>query len=228
VTLPAATTRPRLITFDVYTALLDYESGLLPEVKKVRGHDALALTRTWRAKQLEYAQISNSLGLERIPFRVITRRALDYVFARAGEPLDEAQAQTLCAAWDRLPAWPEAAETLAQLRSRGYQLGLLSNGDEEMLRAAAAFTGIHFDHVLASDHAGHYKPHPAMYALPSKRLGLRDEEVLHVAGSPTDVLGAKVAGLPCAWSNRNADRVLDPRGWPDYEMADLSGLLALL
>lgn len=221
-------TRPRLVTFDVYTALLDYESGLVPEVAKLRPDDALAITRSWRAKQLEYAQISNSLNLGRIPFRVITRRALDYVFARAGQAPSEREAQALCAAWDRLPAWPEAAATLAELRSRGYELGLLSNGDEEMLRAAASFIGIEFDHVLASDHAGHYKPHPAMYALPAQRLGLRNEQVLHVAGSPTDVLGAKVAGMPCAWSNRNADRVLDPRGKPDHEMAHLSALLALL
>ena len=221
-------TRPRLVTFDVYTALLDYESGLVPEVAKLRPDDARAIARAWRTRQLEYAQISNSLGLERIPFRVITRRALDHVFARANQPLAESQAEALCAAWDRLPAWPEAAGTLEQLRSRGYTLGLLSNGDEEMLRAAAAHTGIHFDHVLASDHAGHYKPHPAMYALPAKRLGLRNEEVLHVAGSATDVLGARVAGLPCAWSNRQGDRALDPRGRADHEMADLSGLLALL
>jgi 2-haloacid dehalogenase len=219
---------PRLITFDVYTALVDVEAGLVPAVKRIRGADAVALVREWRAKQLEYAQVSNSLQRERIPFRVITRRALDYVAGRIGTPIDEAQAQELCAAWDALPPWPEAGATLAGLKARGYRLGLLSNGDEEMLRAVARSSGIAFDEVMASDHAGFYKPHPAMYALPAKRLGLGPEDVLHVAGSPTDVLGAKLAGLRCAWSNRKGDRPLDPRGKPDHEMADLSGLLAIL
>lgn len=38
--------------------------------------DAPGLARSWRAKQLEYAQISNSLQRSRIPFRVLTSRGL--------------------------------------------------------------------------------------------------------------------------------------------------------
>jgi 2-haloacid dehalogenase len=221
---------PRLVTFDAYTALVDYEAGVVAAIRQVCGEgvDAQGLARAWRAKQLEYAQISNSLQRGRIPFRVLTHRSMDYVFARAGMALSIQQAEALEAAWDRLPPWPEAQATLAELRSRGYPLGLLSNGDEEMLRQLARSIGIEFDAILASDHAGHYKPHPAMYALPAQRLGLGASDVLHVAGSATDVLGARLAGLRCAWSNRNRDRMLDPDVRADHEMRDLAGLLEFL
>ncbi len=177
-------TRPLLVTFDAYTALVDYERGLVPAVQRVCGGavDAAQLARAWRSKQLEYAQISNSLNRERIPFRVLTRRALDYTLARAGVRIAAAQSAELEAAWDRLPLWPEAQATLAKLASRGYLLGLLSNGDVEMLHALVRGWGVEFDHVLASDQAGHYKPHPAIYALPTRILGFNRGEVLHVAG----------------------------------------------
>ena len=76
----------RLVTFDAYTALVDVEAGLVPAIHAaLGGHvDAISLARAWRAKQLEYAQISNSLHRGRIPFRVITERSLDFVLFRAG------------------------------------------------------------------------------------------------------------------------------------------------
>lgn len=222
--------RPQLVTFDAYTALVDSEAGLVPAVREACGDgvDAVHLSRAWRAKQLEYAQVSNSLQRGRIPFRVVTRRAMHYTFARAGIDLTAEQSAALEAAWDRLPPWPEAKATLAALRARGYRLGILSNGDEEMLRALAGASDIEFDHILSSDHAGHYKPHPSVYALPRERLRLEPGEVLHVAGSGNDVLGCKLAGLPCAWSNRHGDRMIDPGVRADHEMPDLSGLLPLL
>lgn len=221
--------RVRLVTFDVYTALLDYEAGLLGPVANAckPGADVAGLVRMWRARQLEYAQISNSLQRGRVPFRVLTRRALEYAFARAGQALAAPDAEDLTEAWNRLPPWPEAAAILAALRSRGHELAVLSNGDEKMLCAVTQAAGLRFDHVMASDHAGHYKPHPAMYALPTQRLGLQPAQVLHVAGSSTDVLGAKLGGLRCAWSNRQGDTMLDRDVRPDFEMRDLSGLLLL-
>ena len=223
-------TRPALVTFDAYTALVDCEAGLVSAVREACGEevDAVQLARAWRAKQLEYAQVSNSLQRGRIPFRIVTRRAMDYTFARAGVELTGEQGAALESAWDRLPPWPEAKATLAELKARGYRLGILSNGDEEMLRALAGASGIDFDHILACDHAGHYKPHPSVYALPRERLRLEPREVLHVAGSATDVLGCKLAGLPCAWSNRHGDRMIDPDVRADREMRDLAGLLEFL
>jgi 2-haloacid dehalogenase len=218
--------RPGLVTFDVYTALVDWEGGLVPALRAACGDaaDATSLARQWRAKQLEYAQLSNSLPGGRIAFRVVTRRALDYVLARAAIALDEPALARLEAEWDRLPPWPEAIEVLSELAARGQRLALLSNGDVEMLSALAGAWPVRLE-ILGSDQAGRYKPHPAMYALPRLVLGVPDSEVLHVAGSANDVLGAKLAGLRCAWSNRAGDRIIDPRVRADLEMRDLRGLL---
>jgi 2-haloacid dehalogenase len=222
--------RFKFITFDVYTALFDIQGSLTPEVARALGpgSDAATLVRTWRAKQLEYALISNSLGRERISFRTATQRALEYTLARAGLSVPEITRDELVKAWDELQPWPEANEVLAGVKARGLLIGLLSNGDEAMLEALARRLGTAPDHIFASERAGHYKPHPSVYALPFNELGITKDELLHVAGSPTDVLGTKSAGLYCAWSNRHGEVVLDPSLKPDYEFSDLRGVLGLL
>ena len=220
----------QLVSFDVYTALADVEGSLVPTVRQASPPhlDSLDLVRTWRRKQLEYALISNSLDRGRVPFGTITRRALDYALDRAKVVLSEAALQDLVAAWDQLQLWPEAESVLTEIAARGYRIGLLSNGDETMLRALARHWPIRFDDVFASDQARYYKPHPSVYALPLEALGLAADQMLHVAGSATDVMGAKSAGLRCVWSNRGHDRLLDQRLAPDYEVEDLRGLLPIL
>jgi 2-haloacid dehalogenase len=220
----------RLVTFDVYSALFDYRSSLLPLLKDVlpEAVDHSALLQTWRSRQLELTLISNSLQRERISFRVATRLALDYALNRAKQPLPESTRRALVEAWDGLKPWPEAEEVLNVVQARHYPIAVLSNGDQAMLRVLMGTLSVGVDHFFASDHAGYYKPHPAIYLLPLKALGLEANQVLHVAGGANDVMGAKSAGLPCAWSNRNGDQVLDPTFSADYEFRDLRGLLGIL
>lgn len=218
-----------LITFDVYTALFDVEGSLAPLVREAFGDglDSPAFVRAWRGRQLEYALISNSLGGARIPFEEITRRSLDDTLSRhkieAADPVRE----SLVAAWRNLTPWGEAAGVLESLHARGYVLGLLSNGDTAMLQALTKKLPSVFTHIFSSEQAGWYKPHPGVYALPVRTLGLKPDELLHVAGSPTDVLGTKSAGLRCAWSNRQGQPHLDPDLRADYVMKDLRGLLEI-
>jgi 2-haloacid dehalogenase len=227
---PRTMRAPLIVTFDFYSALVDYETSVVPAVRAVCSDDldAPALTRTWRAKQLEWAQLSNSLQRGRIPFRECTQRALVHTFARAGRALARADVELLVAAWDHLAPWPEANATLRETKARGYRIAVLSNGDDAMLRAGLGAFDVEFDDVFASNDAGVYKPHPAMYALPAEALGCAPADILHVAGSAIDVLGAKLAGLRCAWSNRAGDPPLLPDTLADHPLRDLTGLLDIL
>ena len=83
-----------------------------------------------------------------------------------------------------------------------------------------------FDDILSSEHCGVYKPHPDMYALPERELGI--EDYLHIAGSPNDVIGARSAGVSCYWSNRQGDCVTLPDYGPDHQGSDLTGILGIV
>ena len=219
-----------LITFDVYTALFDIEGSLVPFVHTLLDEqvDSVELVRMWRQKQLEYALISNSLQQGRVPFAEITRLALGYALSRAQVDLNDESRQFLVSGWNQLQLWPEAEQILVEIKKRGYPVALLSNGDNSMLRRLANRLPIECDRIFSSEQAGYYKPHPSMYELPLKSFGLTSKQVLHVAGSATDVTGTKAAGLKCAWSNRKQDRVLDDQYYADYEFQNLLGLLDML
>jgi 2-haloacid dehalogenase len=62
--------------------------------------------------------------------------------------------------------------------------------------------------------------------MPVRELGI--ENYLHVAGSPTDVIGARAAGISCYWSNRHDERVILPDYAPDHSRPDLTGVLDLV
>lgn len=220
----------QLVTFDVYTALFDIETSLVPQLAAVLDNQVEATTflRTWRSKQLEYAILTNSLGRGRVSFRVATRRALEHTLAKFGISISAATAEAFIGEWDRLRPWPEVEQVLREVKARGFQMGVLSNGDSEMLHKLIGTLTVTVDYLFSSEQAGYYKPHPAVYRLPLNALNLKPEQVLHVAGSATDVMGTKSAGLTCYWSNRLKDRVVDPTLQPDYEFENLLGLLEIL
>jgi 2-haloacid dehalogenase len=223
--------KPRLITFDVYSALLDVQDGLthiFAEASGLLPDKAGPVVAAWRAKQLEWAAVSNSLSCGRTLFRDCTRQSLNYVCARNGLGLDADIKERLVFAWDKLPLLPEANDAVTDLAAKGYQIAILSNGDQDMLEAVGGLFSVGFHHILSSETAGYYKPHPSVYALPEKLLGIACRDTLHVAGGANDVVGAVAYGMPCIWSNKFCDVLIDPFYAPNYEIEDLSNLADLL
>lgn len=224
--------RAKLVTYDVYMALLDIEGSLVPVVSNSLGLDAetsAMFVRLWRSKQMDRAAASNSLGKPRTPFRECTVMALDYCLGRYDLSPSAGTRRDLVLAWDLMSPWPEADAAIAAVKDKGLKTAILSNGDQDMLEAVANnFPPQTFDHILSSETAGYYKPHPAVYDLPTDVLGIKTDEVVHVAGSPNDVTGAVAAGMRCVWSNRHKDRVLDPAYPPTVEIPDLTGVADLV
>lgn len=221
----------KLITFDAYSALLDIKGSLVPALGKVfgsSGQDLVAVFTLWRTRQWDYVLLSSSMNKGFLSYRYITRCALDYTLRKFNLPCSEINKEQLVEAWSHLKAWPEALTALTEIKHRGYPIAILSNGDEPMLKTLEVSTGISFDYIFSADQAKAYKPSPKIYELPFDKLGLAREEVLHVAGSPFDMMGAKAAGILCAWSNRFRDFPIDTQYKPDFEFDDLSGLLKIL
>lgn len=222
---------PTLITFDVYMALLDIQGGLsdaFAEAAKLPLAQAHSMVALWRTKQMERAASSNALGLGHTLFQACTEMSLDYVAARHDLNISASARTQLVQSWSSLQPWPEADAALAAVKARGYQIAILSNGDQQMLDSVAAQFSTSFDHVLSAETVAHYKPHPDIYALPATQLGIAGEATVHVAGSANDVLGAVAFGLRCVWSNRNNEPLVDPHFPPTHQIQKLTELAAVL
>jgi 2-haloacid dehalogenase len=222
----------RVCLFDQYGTVVDMQTGLTEAVtpylrtKGWAGRPA-ALVTWWRRTHFEYSMIDALLHREHTPYREIGHRALADTLARAGiaHTLDEVRG--LVAEIERLSPFPEVPAALARLQTR-YRIGVLSNGDPDMLEAAKRFHRIPFDAVLSVAAAGSFKPHVTTYTKAAELLGVRREEVVFVAPHAFDCVGAKAAGMHTAFVDRRRRPFGTTPHQPDLVVPDMTRLADLL
>lgn len=129
-----------------------------------------------------------------------------------------------------LDAYPEVADTLAQLRASGLKLAILSNGTPRMPETAVNRAGLThwFDTVISVDEAGIFKPHPSVYRLAVDRLRLQPENLCFISANAWDAFSAKAFGMRVMWCNRVGQLPERTPASPDGEMDTLAALPAVL
>ena len=199
----------KALTFDVFGTLFDWRRGCRSFLLERLGlPPALVeeLLDRFRERQFLYMLLDNCLWRGMNRFRELTRLAFLYASGSLGMELDEDSAMGFLEVWGRLPPYEDSVPALEELRRRGYRTAMLSNGDRDSLRRLAEQLGGKIDAVISSDDAGVYKPSPAIYEAAVRKLGLDKAEIIHVAGSYIDVIGASSAGLRVFWINRESAR----------------------
>jgi FMN phosphatase YigB (HAD superfamily) len=81
-------------------------------------------------------------------------------------------------------------------------LAVATNCSIRLGRQAADRVGVAFKVVATAESVGFYKPRPELYRAALTALGTTPERTLFVAGSASDVPGAKAVGMPVYWHNR--------------------------
>ena len=186
--------------FDAYGTLFDVHS-VVEAGREITG-DPLALSTTWRQKQLEYTWLRALMGTY-ADFWAVTEAALRYAIRRLGLTATDAQVRRLMEAYLSLACFPEVRPALGRLAGRPR--AVLSNGAPAMLAAAVAASGLatFLEHVISVDRVKTYKPSPRVYALGPEVLGVSAGELLFVSSNGWDVAGAKAFGYQVAWCNRS-------------------------
>jgi putative hydrolase of the HAD superfamily len=110
------------------------------------------------------------------------------------------------------------ARLLADLKERGFALGVVSNGCGNVDKLCDDFGYTPFLSVIVdSRRVGLFKPDPAIYQHAAEKLGHDPAEILMVGDSfDRDVRPAKNTGMKTAWLEG-----LQPRDCPDPALVDL-------
>jgi len=130
------------------------------------------------------------------------RRALQKIDAPPhAEPLAEAAIKIYFALEERCwHPYPDAVETLKQLKAQGYRLGLYSNATDDALIQRLINQGKirpWLSPAFSSAGCGWRKPKPDGFALIAARWGLPADQIVVVGDTlNADVLGAQNAGMP--------------------------------
>ena len=220
------------IAFDAYGTLLDVHAAIARKGSPL-GKNAEAVSRLWRAKQLEYSWLRSLMG-RYADFERITADALAHACATLALPLSGTQTARLLDAYRRLPVFAEVPAALAALGARpggpGRPCAILSNGTPAMLAAVVDHAGLStaFSAILSVDALRIYKPSPRVYRHAAERLGLPPERLGFVSANGWDISGAQACGLQTFWINR---RHVPPErlgAAPDHTLASLEELVGLL
>jgi 2-haloalkanoic acid dehalogenase type II len=224
----------RVLTFDCYGTLIDWESGIVAALKPLAARARRELTRD---DILEAHARHESAQQVFTPARSY-RDILATVCKRLTEEWEVAATWEECVAYGNSvgdwPAFPDSAEALAYLK-RFYRLVVLSNVDNANFARSNQRLGVAFDAVYTAEDIGSYKPAVRNFEYMLARLeerGMKKSEILHTAESLFhDHATANAVGLASCWIHRRHDRegfgaTMNPGAMPriDFRFTSLGEL----
>ena len=206
----------RVLTFDCYGTLIDWESGiytaLQPLLQKSKQATGQILSRDAALETFarhESAQEEATPAMIYSELLATVHRRLARAWDLTVEEADHARFGASVPDW---PAFPDSADALAYLKQH-YQLVILSNVDRASFAASNRRLGVAFDAVFTAQDIGSYKPNPRNFEYLLEHLGQRGiarTDILHTAQSLFhDHAPAKRFGLASAWIDRRHDQ----QGW---------------
>jgi 2-haloacid dehalogenase len=212
----------RALVFDVFGTLVDWRSGVAAAFAATGlGGDPADLADDWRSRYAPALADVNRGARSWSTLDDLHRATLDELLAERGiAGVDEATRATLVRAWHRLDPWPDVREGLELLR-RTHVIATLSNGHVALLVDLARHGDLRFDTILSAELAGAYKPAPQTYRTAARLLGVAPEELMLVAAHPSDLAGARAAGLRSAFVDRPREHGPDtpPRSDPEADVS---------
>ena len=104
----------------------------------------------------------------------------------------------------------------------GFELGILSNIDDELLAASRRHFDVDFELLVSAQQMRSYKPAAPHFERALETLGGDRSAMLHVAQSYFhDIQPAALMGIHTVWVNRLAEPAPDGDPSPTVEVADL-------
>ena len=202
----------RVLTFDCYGTLIDWETGIWDALQPlIMRNGAAGVTRAGAARaaalgafaECESREERAAPGLRYPELLTRVHRSIAKTLElRTDVALDEAFGASV----PHWPAFPDTADALRTLKRR-YKLVILSNVHRDGIAASNRKLGVEFDAVYTAEDIGSYKPADVNFeyllAHLKSDLGLDRSDVLHTAQSlHHDHAPANRFGLANAWIDR--------------------------
>ena len=199
----------RVLTFDCYGTLIDWESGIFAGLQPLLAKAATPLPRDQALEVFarhESAQEAETPGMIYSELLATVHRRLAAALALPSSEEEDRRFGRSVPDW---PAFADSASSLQYLK-KYYQLVILSNVDRESFKGSNKRLAVEFDAIYTAEDVGSYKPDPANFRYMLDHLagrGVPAEAILHTAQSQFhDHAPAKTAGLASAWIDRRHEQ----------------------
>lgn len=195
----------KVLTFDCYGTLIDWESGLFTALGPLLARAGNGMERDQALQAFAEREVAQQALTPAMPYAELLTQVHRRLAADWGVAPDPAADAAFGAS---VGAWPAFADTIEALRylKQHFKLVILSNVDRNSFAATNARLGVDFDAIYTAQDIGSYKPDPRNFLYLTERLaeqGFAKADVLHVAQSLFhDHVPANAIGLASAWIDR--------------------------
>jgi 2-haloacid dehalogenase len=222
----------RLITFDCYGTLIDWETGMLAALRPLFSREG----RTISDPELleHYGEIEAELESgPYLPYRQVLAQAAQEMGRRLDARISEDDGKRFA---ESLTSWEPFPDTVAGLQAlaRRFRLGIISNIDDDLFAVTRKKLGVEFALVVTAQQVQSYKPSLRNFQEAMERSRLKKQEIFHAAQSLYhDVVPANLLGIRNAWVNRPSVRpgsgAAKPAvAKPTFEVSSVAELAKLL
>jgi 2-haloacid dehalogenase len=202
----------RVLTFDCYGTLIDWEGGIQTALLPWLGREGVSVGRDETLELFARFESAQEAETPDMLYPEVLARVHGRLARHWGVCSTREDARRFGESVGQWPAFPDSAAALGHLK-RHYELVILSNVDRESFRDSNALLGVTFDAVFTAQDIGSYKPDPRNFEHMIARLGesgVEPSEILHTAQSIYhDHEPATRLGLATNWIDRRHDRA----GW---------------
>src|SRR5829696_2053576 len=143
----------RWATFDCYGTLIDWNAGIGGVLQSLYGAEqAPSLLR-------RYHELEPEVQAETYrPYGEVLTLTLERLANDVGYGIPEGESGVLPHSLPEWPVFPEVPAALSELRSRGWNLAILSNTDHALIAESQKRIGVPFDLVVTAEDVRSYKP----------------------------------------------------------------------
>lgn len=222
----------RLITFDCYGTLINWESGMLAALRPMFSHDGHSPDD---ARLLElYGEIEAEIESgPYLPYRQVLAQAALQMGQRLGVEITKQQSVEFAGSLTR---WEPFSDTVTALQTlaKNFRLGIISNVDDDLFAETRKKLTVDFAFVVTAQQVRSYKPSSRNFHEALRRSGLEKSQVLHAGQSLYhDIAPANALGIKNVWVNRpslrpGAGAARPGVATPTYEVHSLAELASLV
>lgn len=196
----------KVLTFDCYGTLIDWESGIWDALQPLWMANDCRIDRETALRAFAEDESAQQAATPEMLYPRVLGHVHHAIAQRFGLTTDVEMDRTFGQSLAHWPAFPDTADALRILKNH-YKLVILSNVNRDGFAESNRKLGIVFDAIYTAQDVGSYKPDPANFTYLLEHLqddlGLGADDVLHTAQSLFhDHVPARDAGLARTWIDR--------------------------
>ena len=217
----------KVLTFDCYGTLIDWENGILPTLRPILSNYDNDSKDAHIIELFNEFERSIRRDNEYITYKEVLRRVMEQFGNTFGFKPSSSELNCLIESLKNWKVFPDTVSSLKKLKEK-YNLGIISNIDEDLFAYSEQQLQVEFDWVITAGQVKSYKPSLQNFRYAIEKIGVSKDQILHIAQSLYhDIIPTNTLGISNVWVNRKHVRTYETCP-ADLEVPDLTTLVSYL